>query len=60
MGHFPHQIKKYKKMAKRHSLLVTGGSDFHGANREGVNIGDTGITYSQFRLIKERNAGGKL
>ncbi len=56
----PSDIKKYKKMAKRHSLLVTGGSDFHGANREGVNIGDTGITYSQFRLIKERNAGGKL
>lgn len=55
----PSDIKKYKKMAKRHSLLVTGGSDFHGANREGVNIGDTGLTYSQFRLIKERNAGGK-
>lgn len=55
----PSDIKKYKKMAKRHGLLVTGGSDFHGANREGVDIGDTGIDYSQFRLIKERNAGGR-
>ena len=43
-------------MAKRHSLLVTGGSDFHGANREGIDIGDTGLEYSQFRLIKERNS----
>lgn len=56
----PTDIKKYKKMAKRYGLLVTGGSDFHGANREGVDIGDTGINYSQFRLIKERNIGGKL
>ena len=43
-------------MAKRHSLLVTGGSDFHGANREGIDIGDTGLEYLQFRLIKERNS----
>ena len=48
--------RKYKKMAKRHSLLVTGGSDFHGANREGIDIGDTGLEYSQFRLIKEINS----
>lgn len=54
----PSDVKKYKKMAKRHSILITGGSDFHGANREGVNIGDTGLTYSQFRLIKEKNSGG--
>lgn len=52
----PAEKRKYKKMAKRHSLLVTGGSDFHGANREGVDIGDTGLEYSQFRLIKERNS----
>lgn len=52
----PSEKRKYKKMAKRHSLLVTGGSDFHGANREGIDIGDTGLEYSQFRLIKERNS----
>lgn len=52
----PAEKRKYKKMAKRHSLLVTGGSDFHGANREGIDIGDTGLEYSQFRLIKERNS----
>ncbi|WP_339099808.1 PHP domain-containing protein [Fusobacterium ulcerans] len=52
----PAEKRKYKKMAKRHSLLVTGGSDFHGANREGIDIGDTGLEYSQFRLIKERSS----
>lgn len=56
----PSDIKKYKKMAKRHGLLVTGGSDFHGSNREGVDVGDTGLDYSQFRLIKEKKAGGKI
>lgn len=44
----------YKKLAKKYSLLVTGGSDYHGGNREGIDIGYSGIEYSIYQLIKDR------
>ena len=43
--------QKYKKLAKKYGLLITGGSDFHGGNREGVDIGDAGLEYSQLEAI---------
>lgn len=46
--------QKYKRMAKKYGLLITGGSDFHGGNREGVDIGDAGLEYSQFEKIKQK------
>ena len=46
--------QKYKRLAKKHELLITGGSDFHGGNREGVDIGDAGLEYSQFERIKRK------
>ena len=51
--------RKYlKKLAKKHGLLITGGSDFHGENRLGIHIGDGGLEYSQFEKIKEKAKGG--
>lgn len=44
---------KYKRVAKKYGLLITGGSDFHGANREGVDLGDAGLEYSQLEKIKK-------
>lgn len=44
----------YKRLAKKHSLLVTGGSDYHGGNREGIDIGYSGIEYSVYQLIKDK------
>lgn len=32
----------YKRLAKRFNLFVTGGSDFHGANKPEVDLGDLG------------------
>ena len=46
--------QKYKKLAKKYGLLITGGSDFHGGNREGVDIGDAGLEYSQLEAIKKK------
>lgn len=46
--------QKYKKLAKKYGLLITGGSDFHGGNREGVDIGDAGLEYSQLEVIKKK------
>lgn len=46
--------QKYKRLAKKYGLLITGGSDFHGENREGVDLGDAGLEYSQFERIKKK------
>jgi len=29
----------YKNLAKKHGLLITGGSDFHGMNKPDIEIG---------------------
>ena len=44
--------KYYKRLAKKYSLLATGGSDFHGDNRVGIEIGSSGLEYGQFLEIK--------
>lgn len=40
--HKPADIRHYLDIANRHELLVTGGSDFHGANKPKIKLG-TGI-----------------
>lgn len=37
--HGPQEVELYSELAKRHGLLVTGGSDFHGAAKPGVSLG---------------------
>lgn len=38
--HSEGQMKVYRTLAKKHGLLLTGGSDFHGFNRDEVDIGE--------------------
>jgi len=38
-SHSPEQTRRYLDLARRLGLLVTGGSDFHGAAKPGVDIG---------------------
>lgn len=38
-SHNQHESGKLKEMAKRHGLLVTGGSDFHGSNKPDIDLG---------------------
>lgn len=38
----PQEASLYKRLAKRFNLLVTGGSDFHGANKPEVELGYLG------------------
>jgi predicted metal-dependent phosphoesterase TrpH len=47
--------RKYRKIAEKYSLLITGGSDFHGENRLGINIGSTGLDEEHFLLLKDKN-----
>ena len=37
--HSEGQMKIYRTLAKKHKLVLTGGSDFHGFNRDEVDIG---------------------
>jgi predicted metal-dependent phosphoesterase TrpH len=37
--HGPQDVELYLELAKRYGLLVTGGSDFHGAVKPGVRLG---------------------
>lgn len=38
----PKEAEQYKRLAKRFNLFVTGGSDFHGANKPDVTLGSIG------------------
>lgn len=46
--------KKYKSWSKKFDLIITGGSDFHGDNREHLSLGDAGLNYQQFLKIKKK------
>jgi predicted metal-dependent phosphoesterase TrpH len=61
--HNEKQISRYRLLAERNNLLLTGGSDFHGANMAGVELG-TGrgtlqIPYSLFENLKTHWEEGK-
>ena len=59
------EAARYKKTAERLGLLITGGSDFHGANRPQASLGWMGdeafIPYGTIdqmkKLLLERKAG---
>ncbi len=38
-AHDPEAVRLCVELARKHSLLLTGGSDYHGANKEGVELG---------------------
>jgi hypothetical protein len=37
--HGPQQVHDYLELATRYGLLITGGSDFHGAAKPGIKLG---------------------
>lgn len=52
--HSEGQTKVYRTLAKKHGLLLTGGSDFHGFNRDAVDIGEGyGYTALLHNLLDE-------
>ena len=61
----PKEIEYYTKIAKDYSLVQSAGSDFHGKNRIGVDIGDnyaTGELYNFWLNLyneKMRNTSAK-
>jgi 3',5'-nucleoside bisphosphate phosphatase len=37
--HKPERVKEYQALADRYALAATGGSDFHGGNKPGIQLG---------------------
>ena len=60
-NHEPAVIREYLSLAARYDLAVTGGSDFHGANKEDIELGrgrgDLAVPYDL--LIALRTKGNK-
>jgi predicted metal-dependent phosphoesterase TrpH len=53
-AHGPELTARYERLAHRHGLLVTGGTDFHGAVDPGVHIGiGRGDLRVPYRLVEE-------
>ena len=56
--HSPEQTRRYAELARRHMLLMTGGTDFHGDIhpdvRMGVGKGDLHVPYSLYEKLIER------
>ena len=55
--HTPEQTGEYLALAEKLDLLVTGGSDFHGRNKEGVEVltgyGALRIPYDRLQSLKD-------
>ncbi len=49
-------VSHYLKLAQKHDLLVTGGSDYHGPQCPSRNIGHIKLDYTHVERIKERAA----
>jgi len=58
--HTPEQSREYLALAEKLGLLVTGGSDFHGKNKEGVEMltgtGALRIPYERLQSLKDLKA----
>ncbi|RKY29624.1 MAG: phosphatase [Candidatus Omnitrophota bacterium] len=56
--HSSHLTQRYLELAKQYNLLVTGGSDCHGAAKPDVKIGSVKIPYELVEKLKK--AKGRL
>jgi predicted metal-dependent phosphoesterase TrpH len=60
-SHDPEQVHRLTRLADRHNLLTTGGSDFHGANKPWIRLGEAGerrvIPRRFFDAVTERLKG---
>lgn len=52
--HTPEQTSLFGRLATRYGLLVTGGSDFHGPDRNGITPGEYGLDKGLFATFSER------
>ncbi|GJQ58843.1 MAG: hypothetical protein SCALA701_16440 [Candidatus Scalindua sp.] len=53
-SHKPDTVKRYIRLAKKHDLVVTGGSDFHGDRKPDITLGSVTIEDSFVEKIAGR------
>jgi predicted metal-dependent phosphoesterase TrpH len=49
-------ISHYAELADRHGVLRTGGTDFHGASKPEIEIGEVEVPYRLLRALREAAA----
>ena len=47
-------IPRFAELAERFGLFATGGSDYHGQNKE-IRLGEAGLKWDQWHQLKEEN-----
>lgn len=52
--HTPADVERYEKLAERLGLLVSGGSDCHGANKTGCTLGSVRLDLTRTEMLRER------
>ena len=53
-GHSPRQIRQYAELARKYSLLMTGGTDFHGSITPEIKMGSgEGDLFVPYNLYEE-------
>lgn len=61
--HTPQDVARLAQLARKNRLIATGGTDYHGANKKGVEPGDVDYTpdgYALERLgVIKRRTGGR-
>lgn len=45
--------EKFKTLAEKYDLIITGGSDFHGVNRVESSLGETGLNSEEYEILKK-------
>jgi len=62
-SHGPQRTASYERLAYRHGLLLTGGTDFHGTAKPGIHIGigrgDLRVPYRLVETLKRCAASGR-
>ncbi|MCP5003246.1 MAG: transcription antitermination factor NusB [Planctomycetes bacterium] len=56
-SHNPDVVKRYIRLAKKHDLVITGGSDFHGDSKPDVTLGCVTIEDGLVEKLAERSSG---
>ncbi len=46
-------VGHFEALAREHSLLVTGGTDFHGASKPHIELGEVDVPYRLLQALKE-------
>lgn len=54
----PHEERQIRALAKKYSLHISGGSDFHGSNKPGLDLGTGyGKLFVPYSVLEELRAG---